>query len=288
MIFLENSNIHVSFAAKGAELRSLTHKGTNLNYVWSGNPQYWGKHSPVLFPIVGGLKENTYYYKDQAYTLPRHGFARDQEFQVNQISDHEILFTIQDSEESRKVYPFKFELGLRYRISGATLTCTYEVKNTGTEPLLFSIGGHPAFTVPLATDLQYNDYYLDFNNDQELNYHKIDKDLIDDETAIIELQNARLPLKHELFYEDALVFKTLKSDRISIRTDKQKHGLDFHFSKFPFFGIWSAKDADFVCLEPWCGIADGINHQQQLEEKEGIESLAVGSEWSRSWEVSCY
>jgi len=288
MISLENTKIHASFSSKGGELQSLRHKETNLEYLWSGNPDYWGKFSPILFPIVGGLKNNTYYFRDKAFTLPRHGLAREREFKVSQISETEILFTLEQDEESLKVYPFEFRLGLRYTLSEDSLSCAYEVTNTGNQVLWFSIGGHPAFAVPVKDGLKYDDYYLQFNKDHQLISNKIKQDLIDDETATIALTDGKLPLKHELFYEDALVFKNLKSDSISLKSDADSHGIEFQFKGFPFFGIWSAKDADFVCLEPWCGLADGIHHQQKLEEKEGIMSLPPNSEWSRQWKVTCF
>lgn len=288
MISLENTKIHASFSSKGGELQSLRSKETNLEYLWSGNPDYWGKFSPILFPIVGGLKDNTYYFKDKAFTLPRHGLARDREFKVSQISETEILFTLEQDEESLKVYPFEFRLGLRYTLSGDTLSCAYEVANTGNQALWFSIGGHPAFSVPLKGGLKYGDYYLQFNKDHQLISNKIKQDLIDDETETIALTDGKLPLKHELFYEDALVFKRLQSDSIFLKSDADPHGLEFQFKGFPFFGIWSAKDADFVCLEPWCGIADGSHHQQKLEEKEGMMSLNPKEEWTRQWQVTCF
>ncbi|MBB2148739.1 aldose 1-epimerase family protein [Pedobacter sp. LMG 31462] len=289
MISLENAQISASFSTKGAELQGLENKHTSLSYLWNGDAQFWGKHSPVLFPIVGGLKEDTYNFEGQQYQLPRHGFARDREFEAHKIGDEELLFLLKEDEESLKVYPFKFQLGLHYRLSGNTLSCSYEVLNTGNKTLWFSVGGHPAFSLPLKSSLNYNDYYLKFNRDSQLNVHQVNNNLIDDKTEILHLTSAgKLPLNHELFYGDALVMKDLKSNKISLKCDKDSHGLDFHFEGFPYFGIWAAKDADFVCLEPWCGIADGIHHNQQLIDKEGIVSLAPGKEWSRNWEVTCF
>lgn len=286
MISIENEQISASFSSKGGELQSLKHKVQDLEYMWSGNPEYWGKFSPILFPVVGGLKDNTYHYKDHSYSLPRHGFARDHEFEIDRISDTEVLFSLQHSEETLKVYPFEFSLGLRYQLSGTTIKCTYEVSNPGTDPLLFSVGGHPAFALPLNKALTYHDYHLQFNKDEELVVNKISHDLIDDEIEVIPLKDGKLALKHELFYQDALVFKHLKSNVIAIRSEKDTNGLDFKFSNFPFFGIWAAKDADFICLEPWCGIADGIHHNQQLKDKEGIQTLAAHENWERSWELT--
>ena len=288
MILLENENITVTFVAKGAELRSITNKISGLSYLWKGDPAYWGKFSPVLFPIVGGLKNDTYIFKDKEYHLPRHGFARDHEFEFQQISDGEVLFTLSSNAETLNVYPFEFKLGLRYTISGATLACSYEVSNEGPDDLLFSIGGHPAFAAPLTPGTEYEDYYIEFADDEAVTYHKIADNLISDQTETITLNNRKLALKHELFYNDALVFKSLKSNVLHLRNTQNEHGLDFSFPDFPYFGIWAAKDADFVCLEPWCGIADGVGHNQQLGDKEGITSLSPGAHWKRTWEVTVF
>ena len=288
MILLENENIKVAISTKGAELQSIHSKTTDFEYLWKGDPQYWGKFSPVLFPIVGALKDNKYIFGDQEYELPRHGFARDHEFESEQISNEEVLFTLSQTADTLKVYPFEFKLGLRYKIAGAAVSCSYEVYNPGSEALLFSVGGHPAFAAPLTAGSVYEDYYLEFNKDESITYHKIEDNLIADETVSLSLNEGKLVLKHELFYNDALVIKGLKSDSISLKNNKNQHGLNFTFENFPFFGIWAAKDADFICLEPWCGIADSVNHNQQLRDKEGIISLSPGLDWKRSWSVEVF
>ncbi|MBB2146741.1 aldose 1-epimerase family protein [Pedobacter sp. LMG 31464] len=288
MIFIENEHIKVSFAAKGAELQSILGTNSLTEYMWSGDANYWGKFSPVLFPIVGALKDNTYQFEDKSYQLSRHGFARDMEFEYHHINEQEILFTLTHSDETLKVYPFEFKLSLRYKLSGASLSCTYEVTNPAEKELLFSIGGHPAFAVPLNKQGTYTDYFLSFNNDIELTYYHIVDNLISDKKSVLKLDEGKLTLQHNLFYDDALVIKNLKSDSISILNTKNYNGLAFNFKDFPYFGIWAAKDADFVCLEPWCGIADGINHNQQLKDKEGIVTLAAKQEWKRTWQVTCF
>ncbi|WP_316842544.1 aldose 1-epimerase family protein [Pedobacter gandavensis] len=289
IISLENAQISASFSTKGGELQRLKSKQSSLEYLWNGDSKFWGKFSPILFPIVGGLKEDTYFFEEKAYQLPRHGFARDREFEAHKIGENEVLFLLKDDAESLKVYPFNFQLGLRYQLLENTLRCSYEVLNSGDKDLWFSIGGHPAFSVPLNSSLNYDDYYLEFNKDQQLNAHQVSNNLIEEETESIPLTSeGQLPLNHPLFYHDALVFKDLKSNKISLKSDKDPHGLDFHFEAFPFFGIWAAKDADFVCLEPWCGIADGVHHDQDLTKKEGMTKLAPGNEWFRHWEVTCF
>lgn len=288
MISLENEQIVVTFVAKGAELTSIKSKVTGLDYLWKGDAAYWGKHSPVLFPIVGALKDNTYISGEKEYELSRHGFARDLNFEVQQINEGEVLFTLQSNADTLKIYPFEFSLGLRYKISGSAVSCTYEVQNSGTKDLLFSIGGHPAFAAPLTADTTYEDCYLEFEVDEALTYHQIAGNLISDQTDILHLDQGKLQLKHSLFYNDALVFKNLSSERITLKNTMNAHGLNFRFKDFPFFGIWAAPDADFVCLEPWCGIADGIYHNQQLSDKEGINSLSPGLNWKRTWETEVF
>ncbi|WAC42303.1 aldose 1-epimerase family protein [Pedobacter sp. SL55] len=288
IVSIRNEHLAVEFSTKGAELRSIVGIDSSINYMWHGDAQFWGKFSPVLFPIVGALKENTYEYQGQRYTLPRHGFARDMEFEHEFSGSTAIAFKLKHTEETLKIYPFEFELTLRYRLRGASLQCTYQVVNLGSQTMLFSIGGHPAFAAPLNNEGVYTDYYLQFNNDDELTFNHIEDNLISDETTTIALNDKILPLKHELFYGDALAFKNLKSNHIRLLNTKNYKGLNFHFEGFPCFGVWAAIDADFVCLEPWCGIADGVSHNQQLEEKEGMQRLAAKETWERSWEVSCF
>ena len=288
MITIENKTLKAGFSLKGAELQSLRNIEKDIEYIWDGNPEFWGKHSPVLFPIVGGLKDNTYYIDGTEYNLPRHGFARDREFEAETISDTEVAFTLAHDDQTLKSYPFEFSLRLHYKLTDSGLTCTYQVSNPAPQPLLFSIGSHPAFATPVGDDLRYEDYVLHFNNDDKITYHKIKDDLIDDETVSIDLVNGTLQLSHELFYNDALVFKSLKSDRITLRNSKNDHGIHYEFENFPYFGIWAAKNADFICLEAWCGIADGINHNQHLVNKEGIMTLANGQRWERSWTIDCF
>lgn len=288
MIIVENEILRAVIAEKGAELQSLINKENGIEYIWSGDAAYWGKHSPILFPIVGALKNDTYFYKEKAYQLPRHGFARESVFLKEKLSSTEAVFTLTQSAETLKVYPFAFTLKLRYQLVANSLICTYEVSNTGYDELLFSIGGHPAFAVPMVKDSNYNDYYLQFNKTEILQRWKLEGGLIANHSEELPTENGRLNLQKKLFYEDAIVLKNLASNCISLESTAHQHGINFHFDNFPFFGIWAAKDADFVCLEPWCGIADSVNHDQELTAKEGIINLEPNNQWQRNWKVECF
>jgi galactose mutarotase-like enzyme len=276
-------------AAKGAELQRIFHKVHQLDYLWNADPAYWAKHSPVLFPIVGTLKENKYYYQGKSYPMGRHGFARDRDFIVEKQLPAELVFLLHSDAETMKIYPFDFEFRIRYTLDGDEISTEYLVKNTGASTLLFSVGGHPAFRLPLTPDTLFSDYYLHFGEKENLSHWPISPDgLILTQPIPLLNDTDRLNLLKPLFYRDALVFKYPASSEISILSSKTSHGIHFQMGEFPFLGIWSAKDADFLCIEPWCGIADLVNSNQQLESKEGIEKLSPGKTFSRQWRVRVF
>jgi galactose mutarotase-like enzyme len=290
-ITLENEQIRAVIETIGAELQELKSLGNGISYLWSGDPAYWGKFSPILFPIVGTLKENTYYFNNHPYSLPRHGFARERNFECIQQTADSASFLLTDDASTKEVFPFDFQLVIRYTLLNNLLSCAYMVTNPGKEDLYFSIGAHPAFAVPVGASQEapnYEDYFLQFNQSSSLQRYQLNKGLIGKETAEISLENHRLPLSKSLFQDDAIVLKNLPDTSISLRSDKHAHGLDFGFHDFPFFGIWAAPGAPFVCLEPWCGIADSIDHNQQLEQKEGINQLQPGAVFERNWTVKIY
>lgn len=288
MIILENENLIAKINKKGAELESLVTKETGLQYMWSGDPAYWPKYSPVLFPVVGGLIDSTYFYNGKPYQLPRHGFARDNTYAVEQINATEAVFTLTQNEQTLSVYPFDFIFKMRYRLNGNAIEVTFEVENPASTPLLFSAGGHPAFAVPLTADTAYDDYYLKFNKTETIQRNKLVNGLTGNKFEVLPMEGDVLPLHKSLFYEDAIVIKGMQSNMITLACTKHSHGVNFTFNDFPFFGIWAAKDASFVCLEPWCGITDGIDHDQQLQHKEGIITLEARGHWQRTWSAECF
>ncbi|MBO9153741.1 aldose 1-epimerase family protein [Chitinophaga sp. GCM10012297] len=284
MMEIANEYIRVQVSAQGAELQSIVRKDNQLEYLWSGDPAFWGKKSPVLFPIVGGLKNNAYQYKGKTYQLGRHGFARDMAFNVNEHTPTSITFSLSDNEQTLDKYPFPFTLTVRYAIQNATLKVGYSVQNTGDEPMYFSIGAHPAFKVPLTEGTSFDDYSLHFSEAEQAPVWPLSDEGLIQTTPVPYLEDTTaLPLEKPMFYKDALVFKHLASETISIRSDKTPHGLEVSFPGFPYMGIWSAKNADFVCIEPWCGIADHVNASGELNEKEGIHQLAPEGIFKREW-----
>lgn len=286
---ITNSDITVSIATKGAELQSIVNNNTGLEYMWNADPAFWAKKSPVLFPIVGGLKNNQYTFNGETYTLGRHGFAREMEFTVTAQKVDSITFTLTDSEETLKNYPFHFSFSLTYTLQQNTVQLTYTVKNTGEDTMWFSVGAHPAFRVPVVPGTSFDDYYLAFSHVENAGRYPLDAGgQVETYTTSLLENTANLPLNKQLFYQDALVFKHLQSTSIAIKSDATHHGLTVNFDGFPFMGIWNFKDADFVCIEPWCGIADAVNTTGQLQDKEGINSLQAGETFERTWSVEVY
>ncbi|UAY54060.1 aldose 1-epimerase family protein [Arachidicoccus terrestris] len=286
MYIIQNEQLEIVVAAKGAELQKIYNKETGLDYLWSGDPAFWGKHSPVLFPIVGTLKDGSYLYNNQTYHLSRHGFARDLEFTVIHQSEAAISFSLQQTAATLEQYPFYFELRIHYRVKENRLHIQYEVLNQDEKTLWFSIGAHPAFKVPLVKGTSFEDYVLCFNEFENTGRYPLTDDGLLAEDPQIFLQNTdELPLKKSLFYEDALVFKTLQSSSIKLESPKTENGLTVDFKGFPYMGIWSARDADFVCIEPWLGITDSVTTSGKLEEKEGILSLAPGETFTADWAI---
>jgi galactose mutarotase-like enzyme len=202
---------------------------------------------------------------------------------------HAATFLLSSSADTLEVYPFHFKFYLHYTIKESTLIVAYEVVNTGGSTMYFSVGAHPAFAVPLVSGTLYDDYYLAFEKKEALKRWPITADgLIDAVPIAVPTLGASISLTKELFSKDALVLKHLQSSVISLLSSKTPHGLRFSFAGFPYMGIWAAKGADFVCIEPWCGIADSVHSNQQLTQKEGIETLLPEKNWKRNWQVELF
>lgn len=286
---IANKQLRVSIATKGAELQSIFHLEHEVEYLWSGNPIFWNKKSPVLFPIVGGLKSNTYQFMGKDYTLPRHGFARDREFSVTEQSPDRIIFTLESDSSTLDIYPFLFRFSLIYQVIDEHVAVTYHVENMGTGSMYFSVGAHPAFAVPLINATEFSDYALVFGEEETAPRWTLTPEGLIQENPVPYFEKTRkLPLTKEIFYQDALVFKQLKSNSISILSDKTPHGIQMSFMDFPYMGLWSYKDASFVCIEPWCGIADSESATGDITQKEGIQVLEAHENFTRSWAVKVF
>ena len=289
MTSISNDILSISVAFKGAELQSIYDKQNKVERLWNGDPSFWGKKSPVLFPIVGELKNNTYAYKGENYKLSRHGFAREMEFELTGHTEDSLTFSIRENEQTLAVYPFKFSFSVRYTLIENAVQVTYLVENTGQEIMYFSVGGHPAFKVPFAEGTNFEDYRLIFNEKETVGRYPLSPEGLTMREPVPLLQNENiLPLTKDLFSEDAIVLKGLKSTSISVQSAKTDKRIEVSFEGFPYLGIWETKGGDFVCVEPWCGIADSVDASGRLEEKEGINALHPSDVFIASFSIHVF
>jgi galactose mutarotase-like enzyme len=280
-ITIQNQAIKAVIKSKGAELSSLQKEGKN--YIWEINSEFWNKTSPILFPIVGALKNGEYFHEGKVYKLSRHGFARDFEFEVIENSENAVVFSLKSNEETLKVYPFHFELQLSYILEGNKLVVKYEIINRSSEKMYYSIGAHPAFNI----DGNFEDFSLIFDDEKDLETYKLEQDLFSGKTEILKLNGNVLPLQYELFEEDALVFKNFATKSLTLAKNNESV-MKVSFPDFPYLGIWTKKDAPFICIEPWLGIADNANTSGKIEEKEGIQILENNSKKQIAWSVELF
>ena len=266
---LENEFLRIEVQANGAELCSILDKRTNSQLLWQASSEFWGRHAPVLFPIVGKLKNNQYEYEGKVYSMNQHGFARDKVFQLESRTNARLVYRLDSDNESEAVYPFTFSLFVCYELIQETIHQTYRVENRGDGEMLFSIGAHPAF----ALDQAFSAYSLSFKEKEpNLKRTTLQDGLLHQHEALTLKNDLILDLNYSLFAEDALVFESLRSDEITINHSNQKV-LTIKFAGFPFFGIWTKSGAPFLCLEPWHGVADEVTISGKLSEKKGMIAL---------------
>lgn len=277
MITLENDELKVVLSSKGAELISLVDKKDQTEYIWKGDENIWGYHAPNLFPIVGGLKDDTLWVDGQSFPMKRHGFARTSHFRKIEAAPHQAIFRLRYDEETLKSYPYKFEFQVIYHLKGRTLEVLYKVINMDDKTVYFSLGAHPAFNVPFAKGEKFEDYSLEFQLDDELLTHQLsEKGLFNGETAPVKTNKQTLKLDKSLFEKDALVFKNLKSRAVILKSSFSNKSLKVEFPHFNYLGIWSKSDAPFVCIEPWLGCADSEGESKDIKLKEAIQKVEHG------------
>ena len=275
IITISNSQLSATINTMGAELISLVKN--NKNYIWQVDETYWNKTSPVLFPIVGRLKKDSYTYNGKSYSLPRHGFARNMAFSFDKKSEHQVIFELNETEETKANYPFDFKLLMAYTLMDNELIIEYFVRNQSDEVLPFSIGAHPAF----AITHHFENYSLQFNKEDSFETHHLENERFNGKTTFVTSENNAVSLNYALFEKDALVFKQLKSNEVVLK-HLDKNILKVNYDHFSYLGIWTKQNAPFICLEPWCGLADSIDHNGNLEDKEGINHLPAGEDFLRA------
>lgn len=299
MYTLQNEFLTAQINTHGAELRSIRDNRTGIEYLWQADASYWGRSAPVLFPFVGASKDGQYVVDGVAYPMPQHGFARDMEFVFLPLEEEAdqstIWFSLASTPETLEKYPFAFELRIGYNLNGRDVKVLWEVHNTDSKEICFSIGAHPAFHCPLVHANQGAPAYFQFDGNaasrgsellQEIKSRRLTAGLASDIVDTYALENTSLEIRDELFTYDALVIEHHQVQSISIAGPDRKPYVTVSFDA-PLVGLWSppGKNAPFVCIEPWYGRCDRIDFEGELKDREWGNRLSVGEVFRAAYTI---
>lgn len=269
-VTVSNGILDVVISTFGAEIKSLKKDGKE--YLWGGNPDVWSGQAPILFPMCGAFKDNKYTFEGKTYTLPKHGFARTSEFEIETAQKEKAVFLLKANDETLKNYPFDFELRAIFELSGSTLNVSYEVKNKGGSTMYFSVGAHEAYDCPEGIE----EYSVIFEKDESFDSNVLYGELLGHETIKLDGQGRELPLKYEYFAIDAQVFTTLKSRKATLKNRKSGKSIDVSFADADYFLLWTKPTGKYICFEPWSGIQDYVDTDGDITHKPGIIALTAG------------
>lgn len=284
---LENEFLCVEIAEMGAEVTRIYDKTEDNEILWEGNPVYWKRHSPVLFPNVGKTYKNRVLINGTQYPTSQHGFARDNVFTCIEAANEKASFMFRSSEETKEVYPFDFELHINYKLNKKELTVEWQVKNCGDETMYFTIGGHPAFRFAKPEETKA-DYVLKVPGKEKLEYVLIDiccGCANVDEVHTLQLSEETYPLSDELFAKDALVVDNGQIEEAWLCHKDGTPYVGVRSAGFPNYGIWSVEGAPFVCLEPWMGRCDNVGFNAELSEKPNVNKVEAGEKFIKDYTI---
>jgi galactose mutarotase-like enzyme len=284
---IENDHLKITVKQTGAELCQIQSTVTGKDFMWNADPNVWSSYAPVLFPVIGAIKNGFVKYNGQEYAVPRHGIVRNNSnvVLVSQSTDS-LTFGLTYSDETLAIYPFRFEFQITYKLEGNKVVVSHHVINHGSDEMLFSLGAHPAFKCPLHDDETYEDYYLEFEAVENDATWLLEKDgLVGKQTKPILEHTNVMHLNAHLFDNDALIFKHLISKQVSLRSTKSGQVITVQYEDFPYLGIWAKPNGHFVCIEPWLGIADSADSDQNFETKEGILKLGAGQTFEAAFTI---
>jgi len=285
---LSNKFFSAEIKKDGAEVVSFRKIEDNCEYIWNGDKKYWAGHSPVLFPIVCALKNGETKIDGAVYKIGNHGFAKKSEFELIEESSVKAVYKLAYSEDSLSIYPFKFNLYIIYELNENKLKIEYKVENVDEKTMFFQIGTHPGFNCPLDSRSEFEDYYIEFEGTEKLErlYMNGANVIISDKSKTLELKDGKiLPLNHEMFNDGAIVLKNLNSKKVTLKSNKTDKNVVLTYEDLPHMGIWQAKDAPFICIEPWHGLADTEDFNGEFNEKELIISLEKEASYNCSYTI---
>lgn len=290
LLTIQNEHIVVAADTLGAQLMSIC-AADGTEYLWQGDKTYWADRSPLLFPFVGRLTDGSYKYGGKVYPLQIHGFARKLEFTPIHQEKTSMTMELRATEETLAVYPFAFSLQITYTLEEATLKICYSVENLSDSVMPFGIGGHPGFRVPLVEGERFEDYCLEFSEACQPDRVGFSPAVYlngQDERYPLE-DDVRIPLRHELFDEDAIVLKNMARE-VCLRSNLSGKGLRVSYPDMPYLGIWHRPqtDAPYVCIEPWSTLPSRQDVVEDFGCKSDMVRLAPGKTYENLWSVTVF
>ncbi len=271
-ITIENSVLCVTVESFGAELKSACSLEDGKEFMWQDNPQIWSDTAPFLFPVVARQLNDSYYLNGRRYEMPMHGFAKDRDFEITDQKADSVTLTLHEDEETLSWYPFRFTVKTTFSLCGRELHVSHTVENNSNSDMPFSIGEHPGFAIPMEPGESIEDYYLDFSHTEMAERFYLDDEIICGSEPY--LNGNILPIRYDTFNRGALIFKGLRSDRVTLRGRNHSRSVSVDLSDWRYLGIWAKPHAEYVCIEPWNGLASSVDSSSNIWEKEGIMCLA--------------
>ena len=278
MITLKNNFLTVEIDDLGAQLCSVKN-AAGTEYIWQADPAVWGRHAPLLFPVIGRLQGSQYTHNGTTYSIPAHGFARDSLFSVVDQSDCRVSLRLTHSQETLAVYPFPFTLTVTYTLDGTRLEKACTVENTGEAQMLYELGGHDGFVAPLDAGETMADYAILVPGVDVLHpYGMNEQAMLTPKGPSWPLEQGRIPLKPSTYSLDTIILDQLQGKAMLVNKEG-KARVTMDFTGFPYLGLWTQDmpaDTNYVCIEPWTTLPDGIFVGRALADKQGIRTLEAG------------
>ena len=280
MVTISNSEISVTVAKRGAEIQSINRGG--VEYMWSKDPAFWSSCAPIMFPMCGGLKKGRYELDGKSYEMPKHGFAKISDFEVEAQSDTSVTFILRDNEKTREMYPFAFAFRVKYELDGANLKVTYDAENLDDKTMYCTFGGHEAYACPEGIEA----YELIFPEKETLYAYALNGDILTDYTKLMVNDSNRLVLDDRHFALDALVFKDVKSNSVTLQSKVSDRRVTVEFDGFDYLVLWHKHTSPYLCIEPWCGLSDLMGSSYDFTAKAGMRAIPVGGRFVRTHTIT--
>lgn len=281
VISLKNECLTADISTHGAEIVSLKSLA-GTEFIWGADPKVWACHTPVLFPICGGLKDDEYVLSGVTYHMPKHGFAKMVDYKVEQQTETRAVLCYTPDEEHKAMFPFEYEFRVIFTLSGSSLSVSYDVTSKDSRTMYFSVGAHEGYACPGGIE----GYSVIFEKEENLDRQMLDGNLLSDDVVRMAENTNVLPLKNDYFEADAAVFKHLKSRRVTLKENGGSRSVTVEFPGHDFFLLWTKVGAEYICLEPWCGVQDPVDSDKDITKKEGIISLCPGGHYAATHTIT--